>query len=122
MQSRIGLVSIPVGDQDRAKYFYVQKLGFKPLMDTRVDEDMRWVMLQPPGGGASVTLVTWFESMPAGSLRGLVLTVEDVEATAAALRDRGISVDPSSIESAPWGRWFMVDDPDGNSLIMQENA
>jgi len=74
MINRIDVVSIPVSDQDRAKAFYRDMLAFIELSDTQMGDGMRWVQLSPPGSSNSVTLVTWFDTMPAGSLRGLVLT------------------------------------------------
>ena len=76
--SNLSVVSVPVSDQDRAKAFYVGQLGFTEQMDTSFGEGMRWVMLRPPGAATSVTLVTWFGSMPAGSLKGSVLACDDL--------------------------------------------
>ena len=69
--SNLSVVSVPVSDQDRAKAFYVGQLGFTEQIDTSFGEGMRWVMLRPPGAATSVTLVTWFGSMPAGSMKGV---------------------------------------------------
>jgi hypothetical protein len=53
---------------------------------------MRWVQVAPPGGGATVTLVTWCPTMPPGSLTGLVIGCDDVEATYEELNARGVPV------------------------------
>jgi predicted enzyme related to lactoylglutathione lyase len=79
---------------------------------------MRWVQLAPKGAATSVTLVNWFDSMPAGSLRGLVLLTEDIEAAAGELRQKGIKLSP--IESQSWGRFVTFSDPDGNGLVLQQ--
>jgi predicted enzyme related to lactoylglutathione lyase len=79
---------------------------------------MRWVHVRPPGATTSVTLVTWFETMPAGSLRGLVLRTTDLDGDVAALASRGIEMSP--IQSAPWGRYVTFTDPDGNGLVLQQ--
>ena len=72
--TNIEVVSVPVTDQDAAKSFYVDKLGFSVEIDNAfAGGSMRWVMLRPPGGRTAITLVTWFETMAAGSLRGAVL-------------------------------------------------
>ena len=36
-------------DYDDAIEFYTEKLDFKLLEDTRIDENKRWVMVAPPG-------------------------------------------------------------------------
>ena len=40
---RIQVVSVPVADQDRAKAFYLDKLGFDEVSDAPYGEGMRWV-------------------------------------------------------------------------------
>ncbi len=118
--THIQLISVPVSDQDRARDFYVGTLGFTVVSDTAMGPDMRWVMLAPPGGGTMLTLVTWFPSMPPGSLKGTVLETDSLEADAAAIAATGVTVSP--IEAAPWGRFVMFDDPDGNGIVLQASS
>jgi catechol 2,3-dioxygenase-like lactoylglutathione lyase family enzyme len=119
--SGIEVISVPVSDQDAAKKFYSETLGFTVAMDTTFgDEGMRWVMLRPPGGGAAITLVTWFDTMSPGSQRGTVLGCNDIEQTAADLRARGLSFFEDAIQEAPWGRWLTFGDPDGNAWVLQQ--
>ena len=118
MINRVDVVSIPVSDQDRAKAFYRDKLGFVELSDTRIGDGMRWVQLSPPGSAASVTLVTWFESMPPGSLRGLVLNTPTLDIDVEELKRK--DVETSSIQEQPWARFVTFTDPDGNGLILQQ--
>jgi predicted enzyme related to lactoylglutathione lyase len=82
--------------------------------------EQRWVQVAPPGATTALTLVTWFPSMPPGSLKGLVFLTDDVQQDYAMLRERGVAVE-NGIESAPWGDFIVFDDPDGNSLIIQQN-
>lgn len=117
----ISVVSVPVSDPDRAKAFYIDKLGFELVMDDEFGPSLRWVMLRTPGSQTAITLATWFESMPPGSLRGAVLSVPDIEAAAGELRDTGVLDPDEKIESAPWGRWFTVEDPDGNGWVVQQD-
>ena len=119
--NNLEVVSVPVSDQDQAKRFYAGQLGFAVVMDSAFGEDMRWVMLQPPGSRTRVTLVTWFDTMPAGSLRGTVLGCDDLEQTLGELAARGVTFHEETIQEAPWGRWKTFDDPDGNSWIVQQN-
>jgi predicted enzyme related to lactoylglutathione lyase len=118
MITQVQLFSIPVSNQDRAKSFYVDTLGFELLADAQMGPDMRWVQVAPKGAATAITLVTWFPSMPAGSLNGLVLETDSLEEDVAALRSRGVDI-PGGIEDAPWGRYVQFADPDGNALILQ---
>ena len=117
----IEVVSVPVSDQERAKAFYASKLGFTVQTDAEFGESMRWMMLRPPGGGTCITLVTWFDTMPPGSLKGSVLGCDDLEKTLAELTGRGVTFSEDDIQEAPWGRWKTFDDPDGNSWVLQQS-
>jgi predicted enzyme related to lactoylglutathione lyase len=119
--TNVQLFSVPVSDQDRARDFYVGVLGLELVQDARMGPDMRWVMVRPAGAETAITLVTWFPSMPPGSLRGLVLEAGDLEDTLETLRRRGAEV-PGGIQTAPWGRYVELADPDGNGLILQEST
>jgi catechol 2,3-dioxygenase-like lactoylglutathione lyase family enzyme len=119
--TNLSVVSVPVTDQDRAKSFYAEKLGFSAEVDSSFGEGMRWVMLRPPGSGAAITLVTWFDTMPAGSLRGSVLSCDDLDKTLADLAARGVGFNEDEVQEAPWGRWKTFDDPDGNGWVLQQD-
>lgn len=119
--TNLSVLSVPVSDQERAKTFYTDKLGFSTGVDGSFGEGMRWVMLRPPGTGAAITLVTWFDTMPAGSLRGTVLSCDDLDKTLADLAARGVGFNEDEVQEAPWGRWKTFDDPDGNSWVLQQD-
>lgn len=119
--ARVSVISIPVRDPEQALRFYVDVLGFQVVMDSTFGEGMRWLMLRPAGGGAAITLVTWFPEMPPGSVQGTVISVPNIEAAVAELRERGLDLPPDAVEEAPWGRWVTIDDPDGNSWVVQED-
>jgi catechol 2,3-dioxygenase-like lactoylglutathione lyase family enzyme len=113
------VVSVPVSDQDRAKQFYVDRLGFELKRDDESVPGIRWVMVGPKGGTTSLTLVTWFESMPPGSLQGLVLACEDLQAEYQRLVAEGAPFDGPP-QQRPWGTETVVRDPDGNGLVLQQ--
>jgi catechol 2,3-dioxygenase-like lactoylglutathione lyase family enzyme len=118
---KIQLFSLPVSDQDRSLEFYVGVLGFELIADVRMGPDMRWVQVAPPGSATSITLVTWFPTMPAGSAKGTVLETDDLEGDIADLKVRGVPID-GEIQEMPWGRFVTFDDPDGNGIVLQATA
>ena len=119
----VEVFSLPVADQDRAREFYVDVLGFELVEDTEMGPGMRWVQVRPPGASTSITLVTWFESMPAGQTRGTVLETDDLEGDVARLLELGVPVDgDGAVQDAPWGRFVTLADPDGNGLVLQATA
>ena len=115
----VQLLSVPVTDQDRARDFYVGVLGFDLIRDAEMQPGLRWVQVAPPGAQTSLTLVTWFDSMPAGTLRGLVLETDDLEGDLSAYTARGAVV-ADGIQDQAWGRYFTLADPDGNGLVVQQ--
>jgi predicted enzyme related to lactoylglutathione lyase len=119
-ESKIVIISIPVADQDRAKTFYSAKLGFKLTREATdaMGPGKSWITLEPHGGGPAVTLVNWFESMPAGSLRGLVIATADLAAEHARLKSAGVDVD--DVIDAPWGRYATLRDSEGNGIVLQQ--
>jgi catechol 2,3-dioxygenase-like lactoylglutathione lyase family enzyme len=54
--TRLGLVTLVVGDYDEAVSFFVERLGFELVDDTPLGEGKRWVVVGPPGGGAALLL------------------------------------------------------------------
>ena len=58
MKQSLGLVSLVVRDYDEALTFFVGKLGFGLVEDTRVPEQSkRWVVVSPPGASESRLLL-----------------------------------------------------------------
>lgn len=88
---RLEAVVVPVADFDRAKDFYVA-LGWR--VDAQVDGDdgYRLMQLTPPGSGASVIFGTQVTAAQPGSLDGLLLVVDDIDAARADLGARGVEV------------------------------
>jgi catechol 2,3-dioxygenase-like lactoylglutathione lyase family enzyme len=115
--THLELMSMPVTDQDRARDFYVDVLGFALVRDNHMGPAQRWVQVAPKGAATSITLVNWFESMPAGSVGGLVLESDDLDADVARLSGLGVPV--SEVRDEPWGRYVTLKDPDGNGLVLQ---
>ncbi|MDB4926390.1 glyoxalase superfamily protein [Mucilaginibacter sp.] len=113
----IEIISIPVTDQARAKEFYLQ-LGFGILVEAPFEGDKKWMQMGLPDGGVSITLVTWFDNMPAGCIDGLVIKTDDIAKDAADLTAKGITV--GKIDETPWGKFMAVTDPDGNRLSLHE--
>jgi predicted enzyme related to lactoylglutathione lyase len=116
---KLELVSVPVTDVDRAKAFYVDQVGFNPDHDHTVSDEMRFVQLTPPGSGCSIAIGTGLGvSMAPGSVEGLQLVVDDIEAARAELAGRGVDV--SEVKDFPWGRFVFFKDPDGNGWAVQQ--
>ena len=118
MDMKIELVSIPVTDVDRAKAFYVDKIGFNADFDQQVNPELRFVQLTPPGSACSIYLGTGLTEMAPGSQKGLQVVVEDVAAVREDLMSRG--VEPGEVDVQEWGSFIYFSDPDGNTWSVQQ--
>ena len=118
MDFKLELVAVPVSDVDRAKAFYTDNAGFHADHDHRVNEELRFVQLTPPGSACSIALGTGIVDSEPGSLQGLQLVVSDIHAARAELGERGVEV--SEVQDFAWGSFVFFRDPDGNGWAVQE--
>jgi catechol 2,3-dioxygenase-like lactoylglutathione lyase family enzyme len=118
MQFRLEMVSVPVSDVDRAKAFYVDRLGFTTEQDVRVDDTHRFVELVPPGSPCTIALTAGYVDAQPGSLKGAQLNVADVDDARSYLDSRGVEV--TDVQTFPWGRFCFFRDPDGNEWSVHE--
>jgi catechol 2,3-dioxygenase-like lactoylglutathione lyase family enzyme len=129
MDWKLEVVVVPVEDVDRAKQFYSEGVGFVVDHDTKLNEQIRFVQLTPPGSGCSIVIGNDNRGMTAGSLRGLQLVVDDIEAARSQLLARGVDVsnikhyEGGEMKDGHGGRWnafIYFSDPDGNEWAIQE--
>ena len=130
MDWKLELVVVPVADQDVAKAFYLDKLGFELIVDHRAGPDFRVVQANPPGSACAVALMRNPDA--AGSLQGLHLVIDDIDRARADLVGRGSSPGPlihfveGRQELGPdpdrggYNTFFELQDPDGDGWLVQE--
>ena len=118
VEMRLELITVPVSDVDRAKAFYVDQVGFNPDHDHVVSDDLRFVQLTPHGSACSIAIGRGLTEVTPGSVQGLQVVVEDIEAARAALVEGGVDV--TEVQEFPWGRFVFFSDPDGNGWAVQE--
>ena len=129
MDYKLEVVMVPVSDVDRAKTFYGEQCGFVVDLDTTINDDLRLVQLTPPGSACSISIGKGIVVSTPGSLQGLQLVVDDIDAARSELSGRGVEVSPvRHFEDGVWleghgGRWNSFadfKDPDGNGWTLQE--
>ena len=123
MDWKLEVVVVPVTDIDRAKNFYVGKLGFHLDADTQPTETMRVVHMTPPGSACSVVIGP--TQVPAGTDLGssasMQLVVTDIEAARAQLAGAGVEVSQvQTLDPRDGGKFVFFTDPDGNNWAVQE--
>jgi catechol 2,3-dioxygenase-like lactoylglutathione lyase family enzyme len=119
--SDIRIIWVPVADPDRAKAFYVGKLGLRLRRD-ETTRGARLVVVAPEAGGTLLGLICGLPSAPPGSIRGLILATEDLMADYDRLLTKGVDFEQPPKDER-WGVDAVFRDPDGNRLILrQQNA
>jgi catechol 2,3-dioxygenase-like lactoylglutathione lyase family enzyme len=125
-QTHIGaitLVIIPSADQDRSIEFYVDSLGFEKRTDVPFGDKYRWVEVYPPSGTTGIALAPPRPGDPTAVQTGITLDTDDIDATHAELRSRGVDVDAEVARMGdPVPPMFWFRDPDGNTLLIVESA
>jgi catechol 2,3-dioxygenase-like lactoylglutathione lyase family enzyme len=132
MDWKLQVIVLPVSDVDRAKEFYADTLGFVLDVDHRAGEGFRVVQVTPPGSACSITFGQGMGAGEPGSIKGLQVVVDDIDAALAHLTDRGIENsgvqhfvdgvmtpghDPERRDHATF---VFFGDPDGNAWAIQE--
>jgi catechol 2,3-dioxygenase-like lactoylglutathione lyase family enzyme len=131
MDWKLEVIVLPVTDVDRAKEFYGDTLGFRLDVDHRVGDAFRVVQLTPPGSACSVLFGVNVGAGEPGSVKGVHLVVDDIEAAHAHLEARGIAnsgiqhFEDGQMRPGPdperrdYGSYVFFEDPDGNSWAVQ---
>jgi catechol 2,3-dioxygenase-like lactoylglutathione lyase family enzyme len=130
MDWKLEVVVVPVTDLDRARAFYNGQVGFAVDHDTQVNDDLRIIQLTPRGSGCSIVIGPGLTEAPPGSVKGMQITVSDLDAARGELLDRGVEVTPiqhhdgTAYVDGRGGRWnnfIFFSDPDGNGWALQES-
>ena len=119
----ISLVAIPSLDQDRAIEFY-ESIGFEKRTDIAFGGKYRWVEVYPPEGTTGIALAPPPPDQDAGPRQtGITLTTDDIEATHADFKAKGVDVDAEvSRMGDPVPPMFWFRDLGGHSLLVVESA
>jgi catechol 2,3-dioxygenase-like lactoylglutathione lyase family enzyme len=123
MDLKLEVVPMPVSDVDAAKAFYTEKVGFNLDHDMEPGNGMRVVQMTPPGSACSVVIGVGLPLGEPGSVKGVQLVVEDIDAVRDAMAGRGVDI--SEVQQlgpvgTPGSRFCFFEDPDGNMWAVQE--
>ena len=108
------IVSLAVQDVKAAKGFYVKKLGFKVVEETRD-------FIQVDCGSIQLCLDRDEQAHEKGAVKSeprLLFQVVDLKQVHEQLEGKGL--EPSIIQGAPGRHWFAIQDPDGHELVFSE--
>jgi predicted enzyme related to lactoylglutathione lyase len=129
-------VQVWVHDQDEALAFYTDRLGMELREDVTVPEmgNFRWLSVGIPGQEVSITLMAvpgppvfdedtraQIEALMAkGASSGLFFTTDDIQASHAEMKERGVEFTQEPTEQ-PYGVDAGFRDPSGNHFRMMQS-
>ena len=133
MITNVSLVSVYVTDQDEAKRFYTEKLGFQEGTDVSMGEGFRWVTVHHPDHPElELTLMKpgppldeWMteavrRSLASGTMGGVGLRTDDCRKSYEELKAKGVEfVQPPA--DRPYGVEAILRDSSGNWLVLVES-
>lgn len=136
MIQRLSHATLYVLDQDAAKDFYVNKLGFDVRMDGKMDNGFRWLTVSPKGQPDLQIILMQVDGpnmqpdvaktiralLTEGKIIGGVLQTSDCQKTYEELKDKGVEfLSPpteqfygvEAILKDNSGNWFSMTEPKG---------
>lgn len=125
MISCVSQVTVPVVDQERAKAFWTDKVGFELHTDEPYGDE-RWIEIAPPDGPLLI-----LDSRPEdegdrpdrGELPDspVLFTCDDIQRTHRELTERGVRFS-SPPEEMPFGWWAVFEDDQGTRYGLGQNG
>ena len=116
----VQFAELPVFDQDRAKAFYVDKLGCEVVADAAMGpSDWRWIEVRFPGAQTSLHFVCRQDDAPSkGPV--LVFLADDLKAEVQELTAKGVQIvkDVAPAPYDPRRQVAEIDDSEGNRIVL----
>jgi catechol 2,3-dioxygenase-like lactoylglutathione lyase family enzyme len=133
MIQRLSHTTLYVVDQDAARDFYVNKLGFEVRMDGKMDNGFRWLTVSPKGQPDLQIILMQVdgpnmqpevasalrELLAGGKINGGVLQTSDCRKTYEELKAKGVEF-LSSLQEQFYGVEAVLKDNSGNWFSMTE--
>ncbi|MGW1677499.1 VOC family protein [Saccharopolyspora sp. NPDC002376] len=117
---------VPVSDQERAKRFWSETVGFAVTTDAPYDDQgNRWVEVTAPNGSSVLILSASDSDQAIFPAHGGVPTAtfflyaDDVEQTYRELSAKGVEFPEPPVQQ-PWGWWSVFLDSEGNRFTLQQ--
>lgn len=123
--SQMHHIAIIASDYQKAREFYVEKLGFPVLRENYREDRGDWKLdLRFGDGELELFILPGAPARPsypeARGLRHLAFRVDDVEAAVGELEARGIECEPVRLDPYSGRRFTFFHDPDGLPLELHE--
>ncbi|NDI35285.1 VOC family protein [Chengkuizengella sediminis] len=119
MINRIATVAVYVDDQQKAKQFWTEKVGFEVAAEFPMGPNAFWLEVRPKGAESHLVIYPktmmqdWNDKKPS-----IVFECENIDETYETLKANGVSFvgEPKKME---WGTFAQFKDEDGNEFVLK---
>lgn len=125
MINKIGKITLYVNNQEEAKKFWVEKLGFVIKLEQEMGPGMKWLEVAP-NEDAFTTFILYSKNLmqsqnPKAEVEhpSVILSSTDVESAYNNIKEKNVVV--SELQIMPYGKMFSFEDQDGNSYLIRED-
>jgi predicted enzyme related to lactoylglutathione lyase len=119
--SGVAKVVVPVDDQEAAREFWAERMGFAVTFDQEYGDE-RWIEVAPADGGGPVLVLSKREGERPEVREHLphspvMFTCEDLDETYRQLTERGVRF-PTPPQQLQFGPWSLFEDQDGTRYAL----
>ncbi|CAH0345275.1 VOC family protein [Bacillus sp. CECT 9360] len=120
MITKIATTAVYVEDQQKAKAFWTEKVGFDIFAEKQMGPPGSfWLEVGPKGAGTALVIypksmmTNWAELKPS-----IVFLTDDIKETYQTMKDNGV-VFEGELNEMQWGTFATFKDEDGNSFLLK---
>jgi lactoylglutathione lyase len=119
MITKIATTAIYVDDQQKAKKFWTEKVGFTVFAERPMGPAGSWLEVGPEGAETAIVIYpksmmkNWAELKPS-----IVFVCDDIEATYEKMKANGVEFE-GELQKMQWGTFATFKDEDGNSFLLK---
>lgn len=125
MISKIGKITLYVNNQEEAKEFWANKVGFVIKTEQPMGPNMKWIEVGP-SSDEFTTFILYDKNLmktqnPSTNTGhpSVILSTTDIEKTYQEMKDKGIIVE--ELMKMPYGTMYNFKDQDGNIYMVRED-
>jgi lactoylglutathione lyase len=119
MITKIATSAVYVADQQKAKTFWVEKVGFDLIRETPMGPDGAWLEVAPKGAASALVLY------PRAMMKGwetmtpsIVFECDDIAATFERMKNKGVKFEGEP-KTMQWGTFAQFYDEDGYMYVLK---
>ncbi|HAK43118.1 MAG TPA: glyoxalase [Clostridium sp.] len=125
MINKIGKITLYVNNQEEAKSFWIEKLGFVVKFEQAMGPNMKWLEVGP-SEEEFTTFVLYDKNLmiaqnPKANVThpSILLSTKDIESAYSEMKKKSVKV--GELMNMPYGKMFSFGDQDGNEYLLRED-